>query len=100
MMVNAPHQIQHVVYKEWYICRVDKLTDATLYLTPTDDEVDENGNPMPQFDPKLDLSSTLNKVQIPLMLTNNKKYWYSIYKGDILLKSGTFVNGNDTIINL
>lgn len=100
IMVNAPHQIQHVIYKEWYICRVDKLTNATLYLTPTDDEVDENGNPMPQFDPKLDPSSTLNKVQVPLMLTNNKKYWYSIYKGDILLKSGTFVNGSDTVINL
>ena len=30
----------------------------------------------------------------------NKKYWYSIYRGDIFLKSGTFVNSNDTVINL
>ena len=100
MMVNAPHQIQHVVYKEWYICRVDKLTNATLYLTPTDDDVDQNGNSVSHFDPKLDPSSILNKVQIPLMLTTNKKYWYSIYRGDVFLKSGTFVNSNDTVINL
>lgn len=90
---NQKHSTQYIGYKEWYICQVDSLTNATLYMTPTDDDTEG-------YHFTTDASATLKNIQIPLMLTKNKKYWYNIQKGDKDLSVGTFTfkgDGTDAI---
>lgn len=92
-LFSQKHSTQYIGYKEWYICRIESLQNATLFLTPTDDDTEDL-----RFTE--DASVTLKDTQIPLMLTKNKKYWYSIQKGDKDLAVGTFTfkgDGTDSI---